>query len=72
MTRNVHIKVTNIDWDINADKFENNEAELDLPSIIFMTINEVDEEDDLEDVIADKLSRDYGFCADSFEWKETM
>jgi hypothetical protein len=72
MTRNVHIEVTSIDWDTEDDEFDNNEADLDLPGIVFMTINDVDEEDDLEDIIADKLSDDYGFCVNSFEWKEIM
>ena len=72
MTRNVHIEVTSIDWDTEDDEFDNDEADLDLPGIVFMTINDVDEEDDLEDVIADKLSDDYGFCVNSFEWKEIM
>jgi len=72
MTRNVHIEVTSIDWDTEDDEFDNNEAGLDLPEIVFMTINDVDEEDDLEDIIADKLSDDYGFCVNSFEWKEIM
>lgn len=72
MTRNVHLEVTSIDWDTEDDEFDNDEADLDLPGIVFMTINNVDEEDDLEDVIADKLSDDYGFCVNSFEWKEIM
>lgn len=72
MTRNVHLEVTSIDWDTEDDEFDNDEADLDLPGIVFMTINDVDEEDDLEDVIADKLSDDYGFCVNSFEWKEIM
>ena len=72
MTRNVHIEVTSIDWDTEDDEFDNNEADLNLPGIVFMTINDVDEEDDLEDIIADKLSDDYGFCVNSFEWKEIM
>ncbi len=67
MTRNVHAKVTSINWGNYIA-----EAELNLPGLIFMTINDVDVEADLESVIADKLSNDYGIRPKSFKYKVIM
>lgn len=69
-TRTAHIKVTNIDWDVNDEEDEFTDKDLDLPGIVILTLKDVNDDDDMDDIIADRLSDKYGFCVNSFEWEE--
>jgi len=57
-TRTAHVKVTNIDWDANN------------AGIVIMTLKDVEDDADMNKIIADKLSHEYGVRPNNFEWEE--
>jgi hypothetical protein len=73
----IKIQCHNIDWDTDDEEYEG--VEVNLPeSVLF----ELEDEDDIEewyehkengdedDFLSDKLSDEYDFCVNSFEYKE--
>ena len=73
----IKIQCYNIDWDIDDEEYE--DVEINLPeSVLF----ELEDEDDIEeyyeskengdedDFLSDKLSDEYDFCVNSFEYNE--
>ena len=73
----IKIQCYDIDWDIDDEEYE--DVEINLPTeVLFELENEDDIEEYLEskengdedDFLSDKLSDEYGFCVNSFEYKE--
>ena len=72
----IKIKCYNIDWDIDDEDYE--DCEINLPKEVTF---EFEDEDDIEeyyeakensnvyDWLSDKLSDEYGFCVNSFEYE---
>ena len=72
----IKIQCYNIDWDTDDEDYE--DAEINLPKEVLF---ELEDEDDIEeyyehkengdedDFLSDKLSDEYDFCVNSFEYK---
>jgi len=64
--------VTDIVWDLDDEDQDSRlatEDEIDIPRTFKMKIDD-DLGCDYEDIIADKLSDEFGFCVKSFSWRE--
>ena len=59
------VKCTEIQWDTDRDK----RLLKKLPKNITLTIEDYCDGDDLDDVIADMLSDEYGFCLFGFNYE---
>ena len=59
------VKCTEIQWDTDGDK----RLLKKLPKNVFITIEDYCEGDDLDDIIADMLSDEYGFCLFGFNYE---
>lgn len=73
----ITIQCYNIDWDTDDEECE--DAEINLPVRVEFILEDEDEIEsyyeskengDEDDFVADKLSDEYGFCVNSFEYKE--
>lgn len=61
----IKVKCTEIQWDTDEDR----EILETLPKDVTLTIEDYCEGDDLDDIIADMLSDEYGFCLFGFNYK---
>lgn len=73
----IKIKCYDIDWDTDDEEYE--DAEINLPQEVLLELElnddieayyESQENGDEDDFLSDKLSDEYGFCVNSFEYKE--
>lgn len=71
----IEIKCTNIEWDIDEDE----EVPNDLPTEVEILIDDKDdiadyleakENGDEDDFISNKLSDEYGYCVEAFDFEE--
>jgi len=56
----ITVQVTNICWDTDGDIFT------DLPLSVSYEFDEDMSEDEVDEVVGDKLSDDYGYCHNGF------
>lgn len=72
----IKIQCYNIDWDIDDE-----DVEIYLPKAVLFKLEDDDdieayyeskENGDEDDFLSDKLSDEYGFCVNSFEYKEVI
>lgn len=56
------VKITDIKWDTD------NNNEIDLPTKIIGTFEYTGDDDELEDMISNWLSDEYGYCHYGFEY----
>lgn len=61
----ITVKCTEIQWDTDGDK----KLLKKLPKNVTITIEDYCEGDDLDDIIADMLSDEYGFCLFGFNYE---
>lgn len=61
----ITVKCIEIQWDTDGDK----RLLKKLPKNVTLTIDDYFEGDDLDDVIADMLSDEYGFCLFGFNYE---
>lgn len=61
----ITVKCTEIQWDTDGDK----SLLKKLPKNVIITIDDYCDGDDLDDVIADMLSDEYGFCLFGFNYE---
>ena len=58
----MRVIISNIDWDIDEDDSPN------LPTSEVYDLDDDTEEDEIEDLVSDKLSDDYGYCHNGFSY----
>lgn len=72
----ITIQCYNIDWDTDDEEYE--DVEINLPKIVEFILDDEDEIEewykskesgDEDDFLSDKLSDEYDFCVNSFEYK---
>lgn len=73
----IKIKCYNIDWDTDDEDYE--DVEINLPEEVLFELEDEDEieeyyeheeNNDVDDFLSDKLSDEYDFCVNSFEYEE--
>lgn len=73
----IKIQCYNIDWDTDDEDYE--DVEINLPKIVEFILDDEDEIEewyeskengDEDDFLSDKLSDEYDFCVNSFDYKE--
>ena len=65
------IRVFNIDWDVD-DKKDLENLPTEVRCIVFngADVENIDNQDEVEDYLSEKLSDDYGFCHNGFDYEE--
>lgn len=64
------VRVTEIDWCLDSDDeedWDSDEIE-DLPSEVIIYLDDEEDEDEIEEVISDFLSEEYGFLVNCFSY----
>jgi hypothetical protein len=56
----------NIAWDVD----EQDRKDIDLPKQVEVVLDDLDEDEEVDEVLCDKLSDITGFCHNGFDFKE--
>lgn len=56
------VKVSNIEWDLSIDDDDDGVAPTDLPTTLFVNLDDGYVQDLLTDMVLNTLSNEYGWC----------